>query len=70
MSMSTGTVDPETRDAATFILSGAVGVGLGVAVGMLLAESVAVVAASAALGAVAGHLLGYLVVRRRRDRFV
>lgn len=69
MSMPTGKVDPETRDAATFILPGAVGVGIGVAVGMLLTESVAVVAAFAALGAVAGHVFGYLIVRRREDRF-
>lgn len=65
MTLQNGT---DAGDAATLILPGAVGIGLGVLVGSLLSESLVVVAALALVGALAGHAVGYAAIRARSDR--
>lgn len=67
--MSLPNVDSDARDAATLILPGAVGIGVGVFVATLLSDSLAVLIAAALAGAVVGHAAGYLAVRARSDRF-
>lgn len=59
----------DTRDAATFIVPGVVGIGVGVFAGTLVSESILVIGVFALPGAVAGHAAGYLVLRETSDRF-
>lgn len=59
----------DARDAATLIVPGAVGIGIGVFVGTLVSESLVVLGAFALLGAAVGHVAGYLVLRETSDRF-
>ena len=56
--------DSTPREVATFVLPGAVGLGLGAFVGLVAGHTVTATAALAAVGLVAGHAVGYLLSGR------
>lgn len=67
--MTASSSGPDVRDAATFILPGVVGIGVGAFVASLVFDSTAMLVLVGGSGALAGHAAGYLLLRERSDRF-